>query len=1046
MNRDALISGVADGVAGMGLSEASATKNRTARPRLFIEDGFPVKELSIESVRERAVASALPPIYFLHVWWARRPLVASAAAVLGSLMPAWSPELAERFPHNRELATAKDYREWFLELCGIWGDPVAARKRIDDAKAEGKRLPGNAYGYKQAFRNTPTPQNLELLHEVLKTIWGRLPTMSDPTAGGGSIPFEALRYGLAIHANDLNPVASGVLRAGVELPARHGPELIDDLKHWGKQLVSRLQDRLQPCFQLESKVERVVGYIWARTIACPRTGKTVPLVGDWSLRRGKKPVAVRLITHRDGVELDEPEYRVVEGSDIDFNTKRTATWSRGKAVSPWDHLVIDGAYIRAEAQAGHMGEVLYAVAVRTSKGRGLRSPTQTDLDALAAAEVELKQLLPRWKLHNVLPTESVPKGNKTKDLLNYGATRWRDMFTSRQLLVHGCFVEEYRKLIGEVRAAIGDDDQADAVLALLAMLQGKALNWNSRQATWMIGRQHLRGTFDMHAFPFKKTFAEFEAGQQLYPWCLKQMLDAYKGIAGLLPVANEDRSGRLPDDPTGQHMPSRATTANNPARLPDDPTGPRTSSGAAAGDATAGEAGQRIWVTRGNAGHMPDIPSGSFELVCIDPPYYDNVMYAELSDYFYVWEKRTLGRLWPDFFEDELTDKQDEAVKNKARFAAVGRRANELAHNDYRFKMQAIFVECRRILRRDGAMCVMFTHKAADAWDGLGASLLDAGFTIETSWPMSTESPASLHQARQNSVNSTIFLVCRKRPNRPDQSERVYLSEIEAKIRAATSEALSRADEQGLTGVNLLLSTYGPALSVLSRYWPVYSGDTDEDGRSRRLRPEEALHVARAEVTRHQRIRLVGREVAFDAVSDFVIAAWDTFRARSFSFDDARRLALATGGLELAELQKAKILVAKSGKVTLLEPRRRLRRDGDEHLAGVNRNRESFPTAVDAVHTALYITELDGLRAAKGWLDQRGLTRDRRFADCLQALIRAVPRTKAKGTWNIAEAKMLEDLVNTYFPDIEVPPDPAEDPEQLSIDDSTGRSAGAVRW
>jgi len=722
------------------------------------------------------------------------------------------------------------------------------------------------------------------------------------------------------------------------------------------------------------------------------------------------------------MELNEPEYQVVEGTDIDFDPKRTGTWSRGKAISPWDHLVIDGAYIRAEAQAGRMGEVLYAIAVRTPKGRGFRSPTQTDLDALTAAEAELEQLMPRWKCHDVLPTESVPEGNKTKELLNYGVARWRDIFTPRQLLVHGCFVEEYRKLIGEVRAAVRDGDRADAVLALLAMLQGKAVNYNSRQAGWDVSRQKTRSTFDLHALPSKKTFAEFEAGQQLYTWCLKQMLDAYKGIAGLLPFAEEDRSGRLPDDPTGQH----------------------TSSGAAAGDTTA-ETGQRIWVTRGNAGHMPDIPSNCFELVCIDPPYYDNVMYAELSDYFYVWEKRTLGRLWPDFFEDELTDKQDEAVKNKARFAAVGRRANELAHNDYRFKMQAIFGECCRILRPDGAMCVMFTHKAVDAWDGLGASLLDAGFTIEASWPMSTESPSSLHQARQNSVNSTIFLVCRKRPERPNQSERVYLSEIEAEIRDAATEALSRADEQGLSGVDLLLSTYGPALSVLSRHWPVYSGATDEDGRSRRLRPEEALHVARAEVTRRQRIRLVGREVAFDSISDFVIAAWDTFRARKFSFDDARRLALATGGLELAELKRAKILVAKSGKVTLQEPRRRLRSDGNEHLAGVNRNRESFPIAVDEVHTALYIIELDGLRAAKSWLDQRGLTRDRRFADCLQALIRAVPRTKNKGVWNIAEAELLNSLVSTYFPDIEIPPDPAEDPEQLSIGDSAGRTADASR-
>lgn len=289
--------------------------------------------------------------------------------------------------------------------------------------------------------------------------------------------------------------------------------------------------------------------------------------------------------------------------------------------------------------------------------------------------------------------------------------------------------------------------------------------------------------------------------------------------------------------------------------------------------------------------------------------------------------------------------------------------------------------------------------------------------------------------SQKNAAKSTIFLVCRKRPERSGEDERVYLSEIEAEIRAATGTALHRAAELGLSGVDLLLSTYGPALSVLSRHWPVYSAETDEKGRSRRLRPEEALDITRAEVTRRQRIRLVGREVDFDAFTDFTIAAWDNFRARQFPFDDARRLALAAGGLDLKELEHAKVVRAKAGNVTMLEPRMRLRRDGDEALPGVNRSRAVFAVAVDAVHTALYITDLDGLWTAKHWLDQRGLTNNSRFTACLQALVRAIPRTKTRGEWNLPEAELLDDLVTTYFPDIEVPPDPGEDPEQLAFNE-----------
>ena len=957
------------------------------RPRLFIEEHFPTAELGIESVRERAMPMDLPPLFALHVWWARRPLVASAGAILGSLLPSWTPDLAKTFDEHPELATPDDYRIWMLKLCGVWGNPIEARRQIDAANAAGVRLKGNGYGYKQSHKNGPAPEQVALLHQVLKHTWGRLPSVSDPTAGGGSIPYEAIRYGLPAHANDLNPIAASVLRAGVELPAKFGTDLVSDLEHWGGVLIDRLRERLAPFFKLEDPHESVVAFIFARTVACPRTGKIVPLAGDWSLRRGDKPAAVRLVTSRGGVELDEPEFEIVEGAAIDFDPKR-GTIARGKGVSPWDSLAIDGDYIKAEAQAGRMGEVLYAVASRVGRDRILRSPTATDLEALAAAEGELAELIPQWEADGVLPDELVPEGNKTREPLNYGMPRWRDMFSPRQLLVHGCFVEEYRCLVDEVQTAIPDQERAGAVLALLAMLQGKALAWNSRQCTWHANRQLIGPTFSMHAFPFKSTFAEFEGAEELWEWCLHRgTIRAYKGLASYLTA------------------------------------GPQ---GSVLGYVGTGE----LVVTQGTAGHLPTVADGSQTLVCIDPPYYDNVMYAELADFFYVWEKRTLGRLWPGFFVDELTNKRDEAVANRARFADAGRRAMELADNDYESKMAAIFSECRRILSDDGVLTVMFTHKRADAWDGLGAALLRAGFTVEASWPVRTESEQSLHQARQNSAKSTIFLVCRKRGELGDVGGRVYLDDIEADVRHAAREALSRGATAGLSGVDLLLSTYGPALSVLSKSWPVYSSEAGTEGQAGLLRPEEALDIARAEVTHLQKARLVGRDADFDPVTDFALVAWDTFKARQFPFDDARRLALAVSGLDMAELEREKLFTAKTGIVTMLEPGQRLRQGGSEGSSGVNRERTTFPAVIDAVHTALYLVDLDGPAVAKRWLDERNLTGDRRFVDCLQAMVNAIPRSKSKGAWNVAEAGLLDRLVTAYFPAVSVPDDPEVIDEQ----------------
>jgi putative DNA methylase len=966
------------------------------RPRVFIEDHFPTAELGIESVRERAAASALPPIYFLHVWWARRPLVASAGAILGSLLPVWSPELAGSFSQRPELATADAYRTWFLRLCGILGDPVLGRKLIDEANATGRKLKGNGYGYKQAYKNSPPPEQVALLHEVLEHTWGRVPSVSDPTAGGGSIPYEALRYDLPTHANDLNPIAASVLRAGVELPARFGTDLVDDLQHWGGVLTDRLTNRLESSFKRDNPNESVIAYIWARTVACPRTGKTVPLVGDWTLRRGDKPVAVRLVTSRDGVELDKPEFELVEGAAIDFDPTKGLI-SRGKAVSPWDHLAIDGDYIKAEAQAGRMGEVLYAVAVRTTvnrkKTRGFRAPTETDLATLAAAEETLAGLSPQWEADGIIPDERFPVGNDNRPI-TYGMPRWRDMFSPRQLLVHGCFVEEHRRLIDEVREAIVDRDRADAVLALLALMQGKALNYNARLSSWNVGRQVMRSVFDRHDYQFKATYAEFEGAESLPVWALDQIVDAYKGIAELLPTS----SGQF--------------------------------------DLSAPREELEFRVTQGTAGDLREVADGSQTLVCLDPPYFDNVMYAELADFFYVWEKRTLGALWPEFFVDELTNKKDEAVANRARFAEAGRRAKELADNDYESKMAAIFAESRRVLTDDGVMTVMFTHKRADAWDGLGAAVLRAGFTIEASWPVRTESEQSLHIAKKNSAASTIFLVCRKRAPADSAESKVYLDDIDADIRHAAREALSRGTASGLTGVDLLLSTYGPALSVLSQKWPVYSSEGDDSGQAKLLRPEEALDIARAEVTHLQKVRLVGKDAEFDPVTDFTLIAWETFQAREFPFDDARRLALAVGGLDMKDLERERLFTAKGGTVVFLEPGERVRRGGDDGPVGVNRDRTTFPAVIDAVHTALYIVELDGTPAAKRWLDERNLTGNQRFVDCLQGLVNAMPRSKNKGQWNIAEAGLLDRLIATHFPQVETPPDPEKliETEALTLD------------
>ena len=297
-------------------------------PKLLIEQWLPIAEIGAECTRDTS-AAIHPPLHRLHVWWARRPLTVSRAAVLASLLPAYpvgdDPDIrSARALHADRPWPAKftklfpafdDYKAWFLRLIGIKGNPVASRRIIEWAKYKGikltpeiiRRLPADwkkglpndmsvsiPYGYARAFTVNPTEDQLRVLYDLLEWTWGtREITFCDPMAGGGSIPFEALRYGMTVYANELNPVASVILKATLDYPARFGPSLADDIRKYGKIWAERVRERLEPFYPLAEPDERIFAYIWARTVACPVTGKPVPLSPNWWLLKGPEPVAAK---------------------------------------------------------------------------------------------------------------------------------------------------------------------------------------------------------------------------------------------------------------------------------------------------------------------------------------------------------------------------------------------------------------------------------------------------------------------------------------------------------------------------------------------------------------------------------------------------------------------------------------------------------------------------------------------------------------------------------------------------------------------------------
>lgn len=320
-------------------SEAAA-RSRTGdlMPELLVEHWLPIVELGVESQREHGYGTPFPAPFRLHIWWARRPLVASRSAILASLLPAWSSdwpnELRGRFP------TEESYRQWFLRLLGIEGDPIEALKAVKRVRETGKFEP-NIYGYARAFSVNPPEEELVVLLDLLELAWGtRNIAVLDSMAGGGSIPLEALRYGFTTYANELNPVASVILAASLDYPARFGTEFTDELRRWGREFIRRVRQRLDAYYYRSDDMP--LFYLWARTVACPVTGKPVPLSPNWWLQKGEKPMAVRVLSRPD---WNECRFEILRGPAALAAKPDQGTIRRGTAISPWTNEVIDGEYI-----------------------------------------------------------------------------------------------------------------------------------------------------------------------------------------------------------------------------------------------------------------------------------------------------------------------------------------------------------------------------------------------------------------------------------------------------------------------------------------------------------------------------------------------------------------------------------------------------------------------------------------------------------------------------------------------------------------------------
>lgn len=932
--------------------------------RRLIEDWLPIAALGEESVRERRSMTALPPTYYLHVWWARRPLVASRAAILASLLPADAD------------------RERFTHMLGIHGDPVASRRRIDAAKRKGERFEGEAYSYARAFSYVPNRVDRTWAKAEQSRLGLSDIAVLDPTAGGGSIPFESARLGFETFGNDLNPVASVIERATIQLPLEFGLALKSEYERIAARFVARREARLAPFFPEEPEANCIpTNFLWSRTIRCPHCEGMVPLSPNWRL--GPDGTGVRLLPQRGNGPGDgkrHTRFEIVRK----VSDQSSGTVSGGDATCPFDDCqrLISGDHIKAEAQAGRMGEQLYAVVfkrrieTRTKAGKrgkdkweyGYRAPRPQD-DVSEQVAAALAEKMPEWEALDMVPTEEIGElSNYDRGHRMYGMYRWTDFFSPRQLLEHAVSVEVFRATLDEELGSGRSSEATAAAFIYLSFALDKLRDYNSRQTRWHVQREVMVNTFDSHNFSMRWSYAEMVLLVEGtgFDWAIEQ-------------------TGKCIGELT-QLMRPESAAASSQAGLDFDGT-------------SSPDAPPRVTLTCKSGDGLDHIGDASIDAVVMDPPYYDNVMYAELSDFFYVWLKRTAGYVYPELFRRQLTDKENEAVANPAKFKDQ-KGAKALAGRDYQQRMAAIFTEMRRVLKPDGIMTLMFTHKATGAWDALTTGLIEAGFAITASWPINTEAEGSLHIKDKSAANSTIFLVCR--PRTDHGSEVRYWEDTEPTVRQAVRQRIAQFQQGGIRGVDLYLSCFGPALEAFSQAWPLKRGSPRQDVEQTRRRkrqsemfeeeydpyavtPEDALEVARREVKewRLHQLTHVQRNVELDNLTSWFVLAWDAFEAPVFPYDEANRLAKVCG-VDLDRDVVGRLAEKKTSDLVLWDSVTRAAKGS----LGLPDGRDSM---MDAIHHLARAARSASLESANEMLAKHHLANEPGFLVALEAVLEVLP-------------------------------------------------------
>ncbi len=844
----------------------------------LIEVALPLKEVSEQSAREKSIRHG--HISTLHIWWARRPLAACRAVVFASLIPdPDDPECPESFRSLvNEILTESEFKPKNAD--GSPGKDTPRNRCLEYIKHLVKWENSNNQHYIEPARRLIAAAH-KFLHPNAES---DAPKVLDPFAGGGAIPLEALRLGCEAHAIDINPVAHLIQLCTLVYPQKYGqpnsrpmpdyikrliahnstqrkvkgqeaadlfskddavdptddliPEveftdaeylknpLAADVKYWGAWVLDKAKREIRQFYPDDSDGSVPVAYLWARTIKCPNpscSAKVPLLLQSWLCKSPKRNVALKIVPL---IKEKQCRFDIVESARFDVDPG-DGTMQRGSATCPFCHQLATVEYIRGEAKAGRMSQQMTAVlSVKAkTKGKKYEAVSERQLAAFREAEKALAQLdtatlLPQEEISLTEPRRISPP--------IYGLDRFKELFNPRQALALAVLVSIVQATIRKLKE-LHPEDYANAVSSYLGLCVSRFADYNSSLCTLNnVGGRGVAHTFTRQSLPMVWDYAEsMPFNDQGANW--QACVDAAVGTVSKIQMKNT------------------------------------------------------AVVLRGSATALP-LSDGTCAGVFTDPPYYDAVPYSDLSDFFYVWIKRTLSDVHKDLFRTPLTPKQQEIVEQRPHRTLAKRKDATF----YEQMMQKAFAEISRVLMNDGIAFVMFAHKSTTAWETLIAGLLRSGLTVTGSWPLHTEKPGRTNSQGTASLASSVSLVCRKRSL---SSSYGLWDEVRKELKPVAKERLDFFWSQGIRGADFFISAIGPALSVFGKYERVtkLSGDEVSVG--------QFLDEVRSLVTAYalSKIMKTTQTANIDADSQFyVIWKW-SYGEVKVPADESFKLAQALG-------------------------------------------------------------------------------------------------------------------------------------------------------